>query len=81
MSFLARSGDWVRGLAGWRRFALAFAAGALSALGFAPLGFFPRCCWALPLLLLLLDGADESRQVRCARGFRSAAGPLPSANI
>ena len=60
MSFLAASGDWVRSLTGWRRFALALAAGAASAFGFAPLGIFPVLLLGFALLLLLLDGAKQS---------------------
>ena len=69
MSFLAASGDWVRGLTGWRRLSLSFAAGALSAFAFAPLGFFPVLLLGFALLLLLLDGADQSpRPLRNAFG-------------
>src|SRR5580658_10315918 len=60
MSFLAASGDWVRSLTGWRRFALALAAGAASAFAFAPLGIFPVLLLGFALLLLLLDGAKQS---------------------
>jgi len=69
MSFLAASGDWVRGLTGWRRFALSFAAGALSAFGFAPLGIFPVLLLGFALLLLLLDGSyQRPRPLRTAFG-------------
>ena len=69
MSFLAVSGDWVRALTGWRRFALSFAAGALSALAFAPLGVFPVLLLGFAVLLLLLDGARQSsRPLRTAFG-------------
>jgi apolipoprotein N-acyltransferase len=61
MSVLAASGGWVRGLSGWRRAGFGFAAGAVSALGFAPLEFFPALLLGFAALLLLLDGADESR--------------------
>jgi len=60
MSVLTRSGNWVRGLSGWRRAGFAFAAGTVSALGFAPLEFFPALLLGFAALLLLLDGADES---------------------
>ena len=60
MNFLLSSGDWVRGLAGWRRYGLAFGAGALSALGFAPLGIFPLLLLGFAVLLLLLDAADAA---------------------
>ena len=59
MNFLFASGDWVRGLERWRRYGLAFAAGALSALGFAPLQVFPLLLLGFAVLLLLLDGADQ----------------------
>jgi apolipoprotein N-acyltransferase len=60
MSFLARSGDRVRGLSGWRRILFAFGCGAFSALGFAPLEFFPALLLGYAALLLLLDAADAS---------------------
>ena len=41
MTFLVRLGESLRGVSGWRRGALAFAAGALSATAFAPAEFFP----------------------------------------
>ena len=61
MSLLTRSGDWVTGLSGWRRAGFAFACGAVSALGFAPLEFFPALLLGFAALLLLLDGADKAR--------------------
>lgn len=54
---LDRLGDRVRGLTGWRRVGLAFAAGAISALTFAPVEFFPALLLGYAVLLLLLDGA------------------------
>ena len=60
MNFLLRSGAWVMRAAGWRRAGFAFACGAVSALGFAPLEFFPVLLLGFALLLLLLDGADNS---------------------
>jgi apolipoprotein N-acyltransferase len=60
-----RFGAWVRGLRGWRRLGAAFAAGAVSATGFAPVEFFPALLLGFAFLLLLLDGASESaRPVR-----------------
>ena len=53
-------GAWLRGSRGWRRAGLAFAAGTISATGFAPLEFFPALLLGFAVLLLLLDGADES---------------------
>jgi len=60
MIFLERSGDWVRALSGWRRAGFAFASGGVSALGFAPVEFFPALLLGFAALLLLLDGADDS---------------------
>ena len=55
---MTRIGDRVRGLKGWRRLAVAFVAGAVSALGFAPLEFFPALLLGYAALVLLIDGAD-----------------------
>jgi apolipoprotein N-acyltransferase len=57
MDLLIRTGDFVRGLTGWRRFLLAFGTGAFSALAFAPLGIFPALLLAFAVLVLLIDGA------------------------
>ena len=61
MNFLLRTGVWVKGLAGWRGALLAFSCGAVSALGFAPLGIFPALLLGYAALVLLLDSADASR--------------------
>ena len=67
MSFLARMGVGIRALTGWRRLLLAFAMGAVSATGFAPLSFFPALLIGYGCLVLLIDGADASpRPVRRA---------------
>lgn len=67
MNLLARTGAWIRGLTGWRRLLFAFAAGAVSATGFAPLGIFPALLLGIAALVLLIDGADaSSRPVRRA---------------
>lgn len=67
MKALQGIGDWVRGLAGWRRLGLAFAAGALSAASFAPLDFFPALLLGYAVLVLLIDGADaRPRPIRAA---------------
>jgi apolipoprotein N-acyltransferase len=50
----------LQGLAGWRRLGAAFATGALSAFGFAPIGFFPVLLLAFAVLVLLVDGAAQS---------------------
>jgi apolipoprotein N-acyltransferase len=60
MNLLTATGDWVGGLTGWRRYGFAFAAGALSALGFAPLELFPLLLLGFAVLLLLLDAAAGS---------------------
>ena len=51
MTFLSASGSWIRGRGGWQRAALAFAAGAASALGFAPVEFFPALLQGSPARL------------------------------
>ena len=60
MIFLDRFGVTVRGLTGWRRFLLAFLSGAVSALAFPPVLFIPALLLGFALLVLLLDGADQS---------------------
>jgi apolipoprotein N-acyltransferase len=52
-----RAGQWIAGLAGWRALLFAFAAGAISATGFAPIAFFPALLLGYAVLVLLLDGA------------------------
>jgi apolipoprotein N-acyltransferase len=42
---------------GWRRWLIAFAAGAVSAAAMAPLGFWPILFLTLPVLVWLIDGA------------------------
>lgn len=59
-TMLARSRDWVLGLAGWRALLFAFVAGAISALAFAPLEFFPAMLLGYAALVLLLDGAAQA---------------------
>src|SRR5579871_3222752 len=59
MTALAGVGAWFRGHSGWRRLAVAFAAGAFSALGFAPVEFFPALLLGFGVLVLLLDGARQ----------------------
>jgi apolipoprotein N-acyltransferase len=68
MTGLYGVGDRVRGLRGWRAAAFAFGSGAISALAFPPIGFFPALLLGFAALMLLLDGADES-----PRPLRSAA--------
>jgi apolipoprotein N-acyltransferase len=55
---LTRIGEFLRTLPPWRARLAAFAAGAVSALGFAPFGMFPFLLLGFAVLVLLLDGAD-----------------------
>lgn len=57
---MKRIGAFLRGVTGWRRLALAFCTGAVSATGFAPLDFFPALLAGYAVLLLLLDGVDAA---------------------
>ena len=68
MTVLAAAGAFVRDLSGWRRFLFAFAIGLLSALSFAPFGFFPFLLLGFAALILLVDGAQTH-----AHPVRSAA--------
>jgi apolipoprotein N-acyltransferase len=54
--------EFMRALAGWRRFAFAFAAGLLSVLAFAPFGIFPFLLLGFAVLVLLIDGAQTKRR-------------------
>ena len=64
---LMRVGDRIRALSGGRRIAFAFAAGAVSATGFAPLEFFPALLLGYAALVLLIDAAHAGpRPVRRA---------------
>jgi apolipoprotein N-acyltransferase len=60
MSRFADAGDFVCELTGWRRLAFAFVAGLLSALSFAPFGFFPFLLLGFAVVVLLIDGAQTS---------------------
>lgn len=68
MAPLARFGEFVRGLSGWRARLFAMAAGAASTLGFAPIDFFPLLLLGYATLVLLLDGAKSTE-----RPMRNAA--------
>ena len=59
---LERIGDFVRTATGWRRAAIAFVSGALSALAFAPFDIFPLLLFAIAVFILLLDGAEETKR-------------------
>jgi apolipoprotein N-acyltransferase len=62
-----RIGDFLRALSGWRAVLVSVAAGAVFALGFAPLGVFPATLLGLAALVLLLDGcAARPKAVRGA---------------
>jgi apolipoprotein N-acyltransferase len=68
---LARTGGWITGriasLSGWHALLFAFAAGAFSALAFAPVEFFPALLLGYAALVLLLDGAaPDPRRLRRA---------------
>jgi len=54
---------------GWRRWLIAFAAGALSALAMAPFNFWPILFLTFPTLVLLIDGSGTGQ----GRGLRNAA--------
>jgi apolipoprotein N-acyltransferase len=43
---------------GWRRFAVAFVAGAISALAFAPFDLFPVLWLTVPVFVWLIDGSE-----------------------
>jgi apolipoprotein N-acyltransferase len=58
---------------GWRRFAVAFAAGALSALAFAPFGFFPVLWLTFPVFVWLIDGATAAEGAHLLRSLVPAA--------
>ncbi|HLF22082.1 MAG TPA: apolipoprotein N-acyltransferase, partial [Aestuariivirga sp.] len=53
---MIRLADHIRGLAGWKRFAAALAAGFLAAFSMPPFGLWPVLAIAIPAMLLLLEG-------------------------
>jgi len=59
-SYLLRSGIFLERLTRWRRVAAAVAAGATSALGFAPIDAFALFLLAIAILVILLDGANST---------------------
>ncbi|MGH6888962.1 MAG: apolipoprotein N-acyltransferase [Rhizomicrobium sp.] len=64
---LRRTAARISALRGWKRFLLAFGAGLVSALAFAPFGVFPALLIATSLLVLQVDGASaEARPWRVA---------------
>ncbi len=67
MRTLQVAGNAIASLSGWRRLAAAFAAGAFSATGFAPLGLFPALLLGYAVLVLLIDGVNHGpRPIRNA---------------
>jgi apolipoprotein N-acyltransferase len=68
MTVLMTTGDFVRALSPWRARLFAFAAGALSAMGFAPFEIFPLLLLGFAALVLLLDCAKAGK-----RPIRNAA--------
>lgn len=67
-SYLLRSGQFLEGLTRWRRFGVAFLAGAISAFGFAPFHAFALFLMGVAILVILLDGANAG-----PRPLRSSA--------
>ena len=69
-------------LRGWRRYASAFAAGAVSTFALPPYGFLPLLFLTVPVLVWLLDGVGEptARAAAASCGARhSSAGGSASA--
>lgn len=67
MVALTRIPGWLARRTGWQRLGLAVLAGALSALGFAPLGYFPFLLLGIGFLVLLIDAAlTEAKPLRRA---------------
>ncbi len=58
--------DWVIAQSGWRRAALAIAAGGLSALAFAPMFVTPIFFLTLPVFVWLIDGSTNWRRAASA---------------
>jgi apolipoprotein N-acyltransferase len=69
---MTRLADRVILARGWRRWLLAFAAGAVGALALPPFGFLPALVLSLAPAVWLLDGAGKAGPARAAR-LRSAA--------
>ncbi len=74
-SKLGTTGDFLRGLTGWRLLLAAWIAGLLSALAFAPFGLFPLLLLGFAALVLLIDGVQgEPRPMRKAAAVGWAFG-------
>ncbi|PWR20891.1 apolipoprotein N-acyltransferase [Zavarzinia compransoris] len=59
---MTRLSQWIAGLAGWRRALVAVLAGAFATMALPPFGLWPALFAALPVLLLLLEGAGSARR-------------------
>ena len=70
---MRRLADSIIVLWGWRRFAVAFVAGAISALAFAPFDAFPVLWLTMPVLVWLIDGAESDAGAAVWRRFFPAA--------
>lgn len=68
-----RFADAVIVLWGWRRFAVALVAGALSALAFAPFYAFPLLWLTVPVFVWLIDGAEAGEGASLLRRIWPAA--------
>ena len=62
ISRLAQAGRWVKAQAGWRLAGLAFVAGGLSVISFAPFFFSAILFLTLPVLVWLIDAADSPKR-------------------
>ncbi|HEY8194098.1 MAG TPA: apolipoprotein N-acyltransferase [Hyphomicrobium sp.] len=63
---LAAVRSWVMGLQGWKRALVAWAAGGLSALAFAPIFAFPVLFLTLPVFVWLIDASPGWRRAASA---------------
>jgi apolipoprotein N-acyltransferase len=66
---LAKARSRVLVLKGWRRAAVAFVAGGLSALAFAPVFAEPILFLTLPVFVWLIDGSADWRRAASAGWF------------
>src|SRR5689334_8269888 len=58
---------------GWRRFVIAWLAGAVGALAMPPFGFLPALAVSLSIAVWLIDGAATGGKLRSIATLRSAA--------
>jgi len=63
---LASARSWIMQLSGWRRAAVALAAGGLSALAFAPIFVTPILFLTLPIFVWLIDASPNWRRAASA---------------